>query len=157
MLRIYAWIANQNGRFRTCCSNLELGFKPYKLAVIIWIMDQVAHGSGKRNLAYSLFVQPSTQQQETISPNPISSNIGNLTEGHHVKSKWRRKSEVVFYVPFSLSEPKFICILISFFKISVWNYCWLRERQVQLLHLLANFSKNCSYPWFYDFVSKRFE
>lgn len=50
-------------------------------------MDQVAHGSGKRNLAYSLFVQPSTQQQETISPNPISSNIGNLTEGHHVKSK----------------------------------------------------------------------
>ena len=70
--------------------NLELGFKPYKLAVIIWIMvDQVAHGSGKRNLAYSLVVQPSTQQQEikTISPNPISSNIGNLTEGHHVKSK----------------------------------------------------------------------
>ena len=50
-------------------------------------MDQVAHGSGKRNLAYSLVVQPSTQQQETISPNPISSNIGNLTEGHHVKSK----------------------------------------------------------------------
>ena len=53
------------------------------------MVDQVAHGSGKRNLAYSLVVQPSTQQQEikTISPNPISSNIGNLTEGHHVKSK----------------------------------------------------------------------
>ena len=130
MLRIYAWIANQNGRFRTCRSNLELGFKPYKLAVIIWIMDQVAHGSGKHNLAYSLVVQPSTQQQETISPNPISSNIGNLTEGHHVKSKLRRNPEVVFYVPFSLSEPKHICILISFFKISVGNYSWLRERQV---------------------------
>ena len=57
MLRIYAWIANQNGRFRACCSNLEVGFKPYKVAVIIWIMDQVAHGSGKRNLAYSLVVQ----------------------------------------------------------------------------------------------------
>ena len=82
-------------------------------------MDQVAHGSGKHNLAYSLVVQPSTQQQETISPNPISSNIGNLTEGHHVKSKLRRNPEVAFYVPFSLSEPKFICILISFFKISV--------------------------------------
>ena len=50
-------------------------------------MDQVAHGFGKRNRAYSLVVQPSTQQQETISPNPISSNVGNLTEGHHVKSK----------------------------------------------------------------------
>lgn len=65
-------------------------------------MDQVANGSGKRNLAYSLVVQPSTQQQETISPNPISSNIGNLTEGPSREIEVMKEIRSCLYVSFSL-------------------------------------------------------